>query len=1299
MKSTQLSAAIVLLAAAACPLAAQVTVNGTGSFVTNSNATNPGTSTYTYTLATPLTAKVIVAGYYNDNTSAISGITFGGNAATRFSTNGRTAVGCYILPEPAPATIAITATLGAAGAPAAGFFVYELAGVDTSGGATAIDVGTLATITTSSADKFVVNFKGINNSNGAGIVPASGSIIPSANSAIFDINGTIGGGALARGFANTSGVAGVKALGWTGGADGEVSLAFVQSGNPDSDADGLNDAWELGWDAITTLTQLNGTITTPSGSGDGSGDWDGDGQSDLAEYNGGVNSSDPTNPASVPGDIDGDAFADTAEIAAFGNLAQTPGGDYDGDSATNSDEITAGTSPTNASIWPDTDSDLMSDAWESLNGLDIGTDDSAGHADADGFTNLQEFQAGTDPQDTAWAPGNAKLAHRWSFTGDLTDSVGGSDAQIANDVIADVGLSSTQNATSVGLSGGAKGASDYVVLGSNLLSGLQAGTVKPVTIELWATQEVVQNWSRIFDFGVNDGVNPTANESLRMTWTQGTDLNADQVSWEPTASFAPGNAPYVPGTPYHILMTIEPAAFTDGALASGARVTWYSAPAAGSQAGGHPLYEAKGTFNTPAGVDLRALIDSACTLGRSFYPDNTAFATYDEVRLWKGTLSETERELFHLLGPDNIDRTDSEPDGFPDAWEVARFGDLTTATAGVDTDGDGENDEAELTAETHPDDVLSTSLDSDKDNLADTWEREHFNNLLQIGSDDPDFDFADNESEEVYGTIPTDSNSSPDTDGDGISDGWEFTFFPDLNTADSSLRSGGTDTNNDGDFDSDLQEFQGGFDPTQQYSGRDTDIDQLPDYWEFVYFQPVLGANYLVFNGTNDFDNDKATHAEEFADGTDPTNGSDFNDINGDGFYDGILLAASDGFGTTSFNAGTNWPGAAVPVAGKNYLVTNGLTLRTPNVANQTTVFAGARLALGSSQFLLKGGTSIVEANYVFDGVTVRNGEDAGQPVTVAGTVLVVDPSTLFADNGTVIVGAKVSGSGDLILSGNASAIRQVQFDNATNDWTGNLSMDATASLVVNGALNPGTDSVYYIRPAASGVANSISGTGTFTLAGTMNIDLSTVALSTGASWSLVTLVPTYDPGFTVVDSASLAGGFTPDSGTAGSRIWTSGDGNYLFDEASGVLSFTGTLPGYVEWAGTSGLTAGVNDGAEDNPDTDGYGNVLEYQLGGTPLAFDGDLVTTTQSATHLIFTFDRSDASETDSTLNFRWGTSLVTWNTVPLIPGTDANGVVVTITEDGGASADYDLIQVQLPKSNAAGGKLFGQLQGTRP
>ena len=53
----------------------------------------------------------------------------------------------------------------------------------------------------------------------------------------------------------------------------------------------------------------------------------------------------------------------------------------------------------------DTDLDGMHDSWELLNNLDPNTDDSADDADSDTYTNLQEYQAGSNPQNASSTPG------------------------------------------------------------------------------------------------------------------------------------------------------------------------------------------------------------------------------------------------------------------------------------------------------------------------------------------------------------------------------------------------------------------------------------------------------------------------------------------------------------------------------------------------------------------------------------------------------------------------------------------------------------------------------------------------------------------------------------------------------------------------------------------------------------------------------------------------------------------------------------------------------------------------------
>jgi|GEM_PF-2347974 len=62
----------------------------------------------------------------------------------------------------------------------------------------------------------------------------------------------------------------------------------------------------------------------------------------------------------------------------------------------------------------------------------------------------------------------AELAHRWSFNGSLTDSVGGKDATIVDVGPNDAVLSDTE----VTMTGGPRDSSDYVVLQSHILTSL-----------------------------------------------------------------------------------------------------------------------------------------------------------------------------------------------------------------------------------------------------------------------------------------------------------------------------------------------------------------------------------------------------------------------------------------------------------------------------------------------------------------------------------------------------------------------------------------------------------------------------------------------------------------------------------------------------------------------------------------------------------------------------------------------------------------------------------------------------------
>ena len=172
---------------------------------------------------------------------------------------------------------------------------------------------------------------------------------------------------------------------WVGRLD-EVRFSDVARGATDflfvadSDHDGLSDAWELA--CFGSLAQ-NATD-----------DPDGDGFSNLAEFDGG---SDPLVRASTPNDRDGDGLPDLWEMTYFGSLARGPQEDPDADGYSNAQELAAGTNPADASSNPsDADRDGLPDAWEMAhfgNLAQTGT----GDPDGDGFTNAQEWAAGTSP--------------------------------------------------------------------------------------------------------------------------------------------------------------------------------------------------------------------------------------------------------------------------------------------------------------------------------------------------------------------------------------------------------------------------------------------------------------------------------------------------------------------------------------------------------------------------------------------------------------------------------------------------------------------------------------------------------------------------------------------------------------------------------------------------------------------------------------------------------------------------------------------------------------------------------------
>lgn len=175
----------------------------------------------------------------------------------------------------------------------------------------------------------------------------------------------------------------------TAGTDPNSNTSF-----PDTDSDTLSDGWEYHF--------FSNLSATPNG------DPDSDLYTNQEEY---ILQTDPTSYLSSPDD-DTDGLVDGWEAHYFlvsGDnrstlLARQNGsGDPDGDGYSNEQEETAGTNPTTLQRQTDMDGDGLVDSWEMFHFADL-DEVASGNPDSDSGTNLQEQNAGSNPNSAASKP-------------------------------------------------------------------------------------------------------------------------------------------------------------------------------------------------------------------------------------------------------------------------------------------------------------------------------------------------------------------------------------------------------------------------------------------------------------------------------------------------------------------------------------------------------------------------------------------------------------------------------------------------------------------------------------------------------------------------------------------------------------------------------------------------------------------------------------------------------------------------------------------------------------------------------
>ncbi len=169
-----------------------------------------------------------------------------------------------------------------------------------------------------------------------------------------------------------------------------AGLPAVAQGGPDSDGDGLPDAWEIQHGLNPNSDDSDGDFIR-----DNNEDNDGDGLSNQTEFREG------TNPFSY--DTDGDGLDDALEVRggvtspvradSDGDGIPDANEDYDGDGLSNAEELRLGTGLFNS----DTDGDGLSDGEEIRRGYDPRNPDTDGDGASDGLEANEDASLGGVP--------------------------------------------------------------------------------------------------------------------------------------------------------------------------------------------------------------------------------------------------------------------------------------------------------------------------------------------------------------------------------------------------------------------------------------------------------------------------------------------------------------------------------------------------------------------------------------------------------------------------------------------------------------------------------------------------------------------------------------------------------------------------------------------------------------------------------------------------------------------------------------------------------------------------------------
>lgn len=311
------------------------------------------------------------------------------------------------------------------------------------------------------------------------------------------------------------------------------------------------------------------------------------------------------------------------------------------------------------------------------------------------------------------------------------------------------------------------------------------------------------------------------------------------------------------------------------------------------------------------------------------------------------------------------------------------------------------------------------------------------------------------------------------------------------------------------------------------------------------------------------------------------------------------FLTATTGF-TTSYGYQLN---GTVSVTGASTLsASGGRGFYLSNVGTRVTTFdVAAASTLGVSGPLINGWSNSPSGlTKAGNGTMILTGSN-----TYGGTTTITGGTLQIGDHGSSgsLGSGRVSNYSSLVISRSdpvtiANSISgSGSFSHAgdamltlagINTYTGD-------TLVNHGTLTLATGARLTFLPVANGISNRVTGSGTVTFDGTFSILTAAADVTSGNSWNLIDidLTKLFGANFAVAGFSRQPDGLT--------WIMTSGDQTWTFSEITGNLTLVSTLTPFQQWMSQYTTIPAGQTGLNDDPDGDGASNQFEFAFGGNP--------------------------------------------------------------------------------------------------